>query len=108
MIRINRKSGWVDRVRSYKVIVDGQVIGDIRNGQSRDFDLAPGHHTLMLKIDWCRSPILEFDTDGRGTVEFDCSTNLHGFAILFTLFYVLFMRNNYIRLWQSQTSPVQA
>src|SRR3954468_21096229 len=98
MIRLYRSSHWADRLRTYKVILDDEVIGDVRNGQSADFDVPAGHHTLYLKVDWCRSKAVEFDTTGTDTVEFDCGSNLGGFMFFFATFYVLFKRNDYMKL----------
>ena len=33
MIRIERDSGYADNNRAYKVVLDGEASGEIRNGQ---------------------------------------------------------------------------
>jgi hypothetical protein len=97
MIRIKRDTGYADRVRAYKVVLDGNVIGEIKNGQQVEFDVAPGKHQLNLKIDWCRSNIVDFEIN-QSTVEFECGSNLRGFKILLAIFYVTFLRSKYIWL----------
>ncbi len=47
-----------DRLRQYKVIIDGQRSGTVADDQSEDFVVAPGEHSVQLKIDWTGSPVL--------------------------------------------------
>lgn len=47
-----------DRVRAYKVVIDGEVVGKVRNGKSASFTVAPGQHRVRMKIDWSGSPEL--------------------------------------------------
>ena len=86
MIIITRDSGWVDRARAYKVSLDGKVIGKVKNGQEIQFDVPPGKHKLHLKLDWCRSNIVEFEVLD-GPVEFECGSNLRGFRSLLAVLY---------------------
>ena len=51
-------SAWQDRLRSYRVIVDGKDVARIANGAEVTIFLAPGEHVVQLRVDWCRSPPL--------------------------------------------------
>jgi cold shock CspA family protein len=97
MIRITRESGYADVLRAYKVVLDGKVIGTIRDGQQVEFDVAPGRHQLQLKIDWCRSNIVDFEVDG-GTVEFECGSNVGGCNGMMAIYYVVFLSGEYLWL----------
>ncbi|MCA8985852.1 MAG: hypothetical protein R3C12_22920 [Planctomycetaceae bacterium] len=97
MIRIKRDTGYVDSLRAYIVVLDGNVIGEIENGQQVEFDVAPGMHHLNLKIDWCRSNIIDFEVN-QDAIEFECGSNLRGFKVLLAIFYVLFLRSKYLWL----------
>lgn len=56
-IQLTREqAGWVDRARKYKVLIDGNEVGTIRDGQTCKFDVVAGEHRLGLRIDWARSP----------------------------------------------------
>lgn len=96
-IKIKRDSGYADRLRAYKVVLNGEVIGKITNGQTVEFDIPKGIHKLQLKIDWCRSNIVEFEMKNK-TIEFECGSNLRGAKIFLALFYILFLSNKYIWL----------
>ncbi|MDP6942218.1 MAG: hypothetical protein QGH51_09360, partial [Planctomycetota bacterium] len=71
--------------------------GVIKNAQQVEFDVPPGKHHLNLRIDWCRSNIVEFEVN-QDTVEFECGSNLRGFKLLLGIFYMLFLHSKYIWL----------
>jgi hypothetical protein len=97
MIRIKRDSGYADRLRAYKVVLDGTIVGDIRNGQQLELKVAPGKHRLQLKIDWGSSNMVDFEINDRD-LEFQCGSNLRGFKILLAIFYATIFSNQYIWL----------
>jgi hypothetical protein len=39
-------------LRAYKVVVDGKTVGEIRNGETKEFPMSAGQHDVSLKIDW--------------------------------------------------------
>jgi hypothetical protein len=60
---------WGDRFRSYRILLDGQPVGKIANGEDVSFSLDPGRHPLQLTIDWTGSQVLETDLSaGRNIV----------------------------------------
>lgn len=97
MIQIKRDSGWTDRARAYKVVVDGKVIGKIHNGEEASFETTPGQHELVLKIDWCKSNYINFEA-GNEITQFECGSNLRGWKIFLSLIYITFLKNQYIYL----------
>jgi len=57
-----------DRLRGYKVVVDGKTVGKVGNGETVSFEIAPGHHEIYLKMDWKKSRPLSFSaSDDRPT-----------------------------------------
>lgn len=101
MLKLKRDSGWADRARAYKVVLDGKVMGEIKNGEEKMFDIAEGEHELVIKIDWCASNTVNFNKNGNATI-FECGSNLRGVKIFLSLIYVIFMRNQY--LWLAKIS----
>jgi len=97
-LTIVRDSGYADRIRKYKVVVDGAVVGHISNGETKEFPVSPGHHYLCMKIDWCGSKPVEFTATERDTVTFRARSNLRGFKLFSALWRVLFDRDSYILL----------
>jgi hypothetical protein len=44
-----------DRLRGYKVVIDGAAMGRIRNGETVSFEVSPGSHEVQMRMDWKRS-----------------------------------------------------
>jgi hypothetical protein len=66
-IRVQRtgslRSDWF---RSYKVIVDGEMIGRLGRGEQLVHEAWAGRHEVKLVIDWASSPAVEFElADGQ-------------------------------------------
>ncbi|WP_207492060.1 hypothetical protein [Aridibaculum aurantiacum] len=65
-ITIIRTNEYLNYFRNYGVYLDGKKIGTIANGQTMNYDVTPGQHSLVTKIDWCSSPIQTFHiTEGE-------------------------------------------
>ena len=60
---LTRKSEWLNRLRGYKVFIDGVKTGVVRNGDTEEFLLQPGTHTLTCKVDWCSSRDYKFEVN---------------------------------------------
>jgi len=97
MIRIRRDSEFAARVRAFKVVLDGDIIGEIKNGQQLELDVPPGRHQLHLKMGCCRSNTVDFETNGN-RIEFECGSNLRGFKIVLSIIYATLLRSRYIWL----------
>ena len=100
-LTIARDSGYADRARSYKVMLDGNELGKIGNGETKQFSVSAGRHELRLKIDWCGSKLVEFDIQEGEDLLFRANSSLRGFKILGTLWKVIFAPNSYILLEQA-------
>lgn len=75
-IELKRRSGyWADRLRAYKVIVDRQIVASVDEGASQTIRVAPGPHTMHLRIDFCRSRLLNMDVRPDETIVLSCWPN---------------------------------
>ena len=88
----NNKNGWDDGARAYLVYIDGKKAGEIREGETKQFDVSEGAHTLQLKIDWCSSPVLEFTAKEGKTVYAECAPAKKPFLIGPLLYITIFTR----------------
>lgn len=102
-ITITRASTYPDRLRAYKVMLDGLEIGTIKNGQTETFSAPAGTHELHLKIDWTTSPSHRFDLAPGEEARFMCRPR--GNAIT-AIGYAMFARNKYLVLEREDASPV--
>ena len=89
-ITIQRGKSYADRLRAYKVAVDGVVVASVRAGQSVTVPVAAGSHTLRLRIDWGRSEELQFQARAGECIAFECGSSLAGWRVLLAIFYAVF------------------
>lgn len=61
IIKIERKSRYINAMRNYKIYIDEQQVGTIANGETKEFETTAGEHTVVAKIDWCSSPLRLLD-----------------------------------------------
>jgi hypothetical protein len=92
-IDVERKEGWRDRARPYKVVIDGQKVGGVGHGQQESFEVVPGTHEVFLKLDWCRSPKLTVEVAGGQRAKVTCEA---GGNFWMTFFDVIFKPTRYI------------
>jgi hypothetical protein len=81
-------AAWQDRMRDYRVLVDGSERGRVSNGSEIRVDVAPGRHRVQVKIDWCGSPAVDVDVEEGMVQVLDCGPN----ATPLTLMYYVFLR----------------
>ena len=69
-IILNRTSEYVNRLRNYSVYIDGKKVGTLADGETKEFVVTPGHHSIVTKIDWCSSKTITFDLSDDEMKEF--------------------------------------
>jgi hypothetical protein len=95
-IELRRETGhYRDRLRAYKVLVDGEPAGAIKAGETLTLPAAPGRHAVQLRISWCRSPELEVDVPAGGAVALRCRP---GGSAANALYDITLGRSSYIAL----------
>lgn len=67
-IVLSRPKAYRDRIRAYKVKVDGERLGRIKHGSEESFEIAPGKHSVRCTIDWASSNTVEIDVAPGGTL----------------------------------------
>ena len=95
-LNINRVTSYLDRIRAYKIVLDGVEVGQITAGESFDMTISPGEHRILLKIDWCRSNMLDFTAQAGAEVTLNCGSSLTGWRIFMVFLYVSFLRDKYL------------
>jgi hypothetical protein len=104
-IQIHRKATlWRDRVRAYKVLIDGNTVGKVRNGETADFAVASGRHTVRLKIAWSGSPerVVEVRPEDQTVLVASARPALLAMP---DLLISLFWRNRWVALEVSHDPP---
>jgi hypothetical protein len=85
VIILKRTSGYADKLRAYKVLLDGSEIGSIGDGEIKDFQVLPGKHILQLAIDWCNSNPIQFEITDKA-ITFECGSK-KAFKAAFSTFF---------------------
>jgi len=98
LITITRDSGYVDRRRTYAVILDGNKIADLHDGETRQCSVSPVEHELAVRIDWCGSKSLRFSVTEDDSAEFRVASNFRHWRALFSVWYTFFAWNSYLQL----------
>jgi hypothetical protein len=85
-IEIKRCKQWRGAVNSFRIILDGEAVGYIRNNKSTSITVNPGHHSL--KLNSASFPVgsqeIKFDINSGEKIKFECKSNTD------VLLYVLF------------------
>jgi hypothetical protein len=70
-IKVHRKRAFRDSMRAYRIYIDGQKVGRVRNDATSEFEVAPGEHQVQLRIDLCRSTTVtvQVPQDGSSVVS---------------------------------------
>jgi len=93
-LTIVRDSAWQDRFRVYQIILDDEKIGEVKNGETKQFSLAPGSHRLSLKIDRLAPIIQEFMVTETDHLTFQAKPNFQGLWLLRTPYLLLIERTS--------------
>jgi hypothetical protein len=62
-LTISREKRSLERQNAFRVMVDGENIGEIGNGESDCFSMAVGVHEVHLEVRWFSSPSLEVNLE---------------------------------------------
>ena len=66
---ITRSSEYINRVRGIRIFINGNEMGKISNGQTRETELPAGNYSLKAKVDWCGSNEFHFQVADNETKE---------------------------------------
>lgn len=97
MIRITRASQYADGARAYRIVIDGVERGKIKRGETKEFEVENGVHTVCAKMDWCGSPELCVEVNDS-VVELVVGNALIGVKHLLSGLYMTVWRNKYLFL----------
>jgi hypothetical protein len=85
-ITIAREKNYNAVLRTFKVLIDGVVVGEIGVGEVKNFRTGAGRHTVAVKIDWCTSRPLSVQKKEHANLPLRCGATYEGLRALFTAF----------------------
>ena len=75
-------------MRTYEILLDGQMVGLLKNGESKTIEITPGHHLIFIRLLWAIgdfhktvSATLSFDMNAGGSAAFSCQSTTLGTGI---------------------------
>jgi hypothetical protein len=89
-----------DRLRPYRVMVDGKRVGGVRNDMTEEFIVTPGEHAVQLKIDFVGSPVLRITVQVGETVTLTASAHKSEMSPMRQVIHSLQHREDWIDLVQ--------
>lgn len=72
---IERSNEFNNRLRDFGVYIDDTKVGTIANGETQEYEVNSGEHTIFCKIDWAGSQKIKFNTDTDLVKIFKVSAN---------------------------------
>jgi len=96
LLTVRRDQGWADKLRKYRIILDGVEIGQLAEGAVLSQEITDESHILEARIDWWGSQTLCFEPQASSKVVLVKSA-LRGWGLL-GLIYVIFNRRRYLAL----------
>ena len=70
-IRIRReRAAWTNRLRTFKIMVNGIERAAIKNGATIDVEIEPGQFSIQARISWCSSPVMTATVQDAETASF--------------------------------------
>jgi hypothetical protein len=82
-LKITRKSSMIYSVRDIKVFIDGQLIGTLSDGETREFTIPEGDHNLQAKFDWRGSKMIPVALSVNDTKNLTFSVSRYESYLLF-------------------------
>src|SRR5690242_13723550 len=86
---IQRSRDYTGLARRLNVYLDGIQIGSVKSGDTETFMVAPGQHSLYVRMDWKRSDALSLNLESGTTTNLLCGSTITGWKIILSLFYML-------------------
>ncbi|GEM_PF-385928 len=95
---IRRPNQYPDRIRRYRVYVDGSLVGTLKAREELALNLPTGEHEIVARIDWCGSNTLRVNIRAEEATEIEVSSNAMKGAGFLALYYVTFGHSKYLTL----------
>jgi hypothetical protein len=72
IVEVFREPGGRDKLRRYRVVIDGREVGRLRQRERASYEVDPGQHEITVRIDWCGSETLSLDFREGERVRLRC------------------------------------
>ena len=74
----------MNKGRRFKVFIDGKEVGLIKNDSVEEYEVSPGVHTIVCKIDWMKSEAVQIEVP-EASVYYRVRTSMKYFFVLYIM-----------------------
>jgi hypothetical protein len=96
-LTLRRDKGWADKIREYRILIDGAEVGRLGENDVLHHELSDGPHLIEARVDWCGSQPLRLEA-ASGDSDILVRSALRGWRVLFPLINIVFNRRGYLLL----------
>ena len=107
MLSVTRTTSYPDRLGSYKILVDGEVVAKLRAKETKRIPIRPGVHKIVAKIDWARSNYVSIEVRKNDEIEMECGSDVKKPRIIFCVIWALFLSHRYLFLRIKRKDPAR-
>ena len=98
-ITLNRPKQFADRIRSYKIKIDGNNVSEIKAGDSISIKIPYGSSVIRANVDWGLSNEYQISNLSSNDTLIVKNSFSHKLWIPFiAIYYVIFARKKYLQL----------
>ena len=77
-----RDSQFMNKMRKFDIYLNDSKTEQIKDGETKQLDVAPGEYIVKMQIDWVESATHKIQIGADETVHFQCGSRLKGMKIL--------------------------
>ena len=104
-LHVERHAGNLGISRKYKIFIDGNKRADISTMENCTFQVDPGHHEIIIKVDWCSSPSLSINIRAGEEIKVICRGDVRP---LWPWYAITFGRHQCIQLYEATSTHTLA
>jgi hypothetical protein len=101
-IILERKSEFLNRLKNYRVNINGTEQGKISNGSSAEYEVPGGNNMITCKVNWCGSNTFTVDIKPGETVYLKVASGMKYFWAVYIPFVAVILGR---LLFKSQITP---
>lgn len=95
---LERKSEWLNRLKGYKVELNGTAQEKkIMNGTSEEYQVPGGSNTIVCKVNWCSSNTYSFDARPGETVYLKVASGMKYFWVTYAVLMALLIGRTFLK-----------
>ena len=103
IISISQKREWGARFRVINLYLDGEILGYVPNGETKEFDVPVGQHTLKAKTGFFSSKVLSCTMFNKEIKSFTISPNVtHHILLPIIILCLILLQLNSKRIFHSE------